>query len=365
MGAATARRLWLKLHRWVGLSLGLLLLLSGLTGVLLMLGEPLDEMVHSHLYRTSPRPSEATHLRATEKMDAALQALRQEFGPNAAFTLRPPRTATETLQAFVDGEWDGTVFFDPASARELGRLAQDEGAFNLLFRLHSTLLASETGRAVLALATLGYLALLATGALLWWPRKWAQAFSVQWRAGTVRALFDLHRVGGATLGLLVLVSVLSGAYMAWRPISLGVSAISATPPVLPPKLTNTPAHAATKVDVAVALARQAVPDGMVGYVQVPAHGLQPLRIRLRTSDDPHPNGLTSVYLDPDTQKVLMVNRWNELDNGTRAYSWIYPLHIGELGGWLYWGLTLLSGLVLTGLGISGTLLWWRRRRRPR
>lgn len=363
MGAATARRLWLKLHRWVGLSLGSLLLLSGLTGVLLMLGEPLDEAVHSHLYRATPNSPDAADSLGTQRLDTALQALRQEFGPEASFTLRPPRAESETLHAFVDGPWDGTVFFDPTTARELGRMAQDEGAFNLLFGLHSTLLASDTGRAVLALAVLGYVVLLATGAVLWWPRQWAQAFRVQWHAGSARTLFDLHRVGGATLGLLVLVSVLSGAYMAWRPISVAVSAVSASPPVVPPRLAQMPVQAVALADAAVETARLEVPDAMVGYVQVPAYGLHPIRIRLRTADDPHPNGLSSVYVHPDTQQVLAVHRWDALDIGTSAYSWIYPLHIGELGGWATWVLTLLSGLALSGLGMSGVWLWWRRRRR--
>ena len=111
----------------------------------------------------------------------------------------------------------------------------------------------------------------------------------------------------------------------------------------------------------MAVARQRVPDGMVGYVQVPARGTQPLRIRYRVPDDPHPNGLTSVWMHPGTLQVLAVNRWNELDTGTRAYSWIYPLHIGELGGRATWLLTLLSGLALAWMGVSGTWLWWRRR----
>jgi hypothetical protein len=38
--------------------------------------------------------------------------------------------------------------------------------------------------------------------------------------------------------------------------------------------------------------------------------------------------LTSVWLHPLSGEVLAVHRWSALDPGTRAYSFIYPLHIG-------------------------------------
>ena len=78
-------------------------------------------------------------------------------------------------------------------------------------------------------------------------------------------------------------------------------------------------------------------------------------------DDPHPNGLTSVWVHPTFLDVLAVHRWNALDLGTRGYAWIYPLHIGDLAGRLTWTLTLVSGLALSLMGVSGLWLWWRRR----
>jgi uncharacterized iron-regulated membrane protein len=79
-------------------------------------------------------------------------------------------------------------------------------------------------------------------------------------------------------------------------------------------------------------------------------------------DDPHPNGLTSVWLHPRTGDVLAAHRWNELDPGAKAVAVVYPLHTGELGGPLLEVFTAANGLILATLGISGLWLWWRRRR---
>lgn len=356
MASASARRWWLRLHRWVGLSLGLLLALSGLTGAALTLARPLDERLHAGLYRVHPAAQRAP-------LDAIHARLEAEFGPRAGFVFRPPREPDESLRVFVRGDWSGTLFIDPATGTELGRRGEHEGLLHLLFELHSALLVEDTGRAVLATTALVYLLMLLSGLVLWWPAKWRHAFTVKTRSGVTRALFDVHRVGGALLGLVVLVSVASGLYMAWRPVSTWVSAAAGQGPLRPPSVVWLPDAPPASLDRAVEQARRVFPQGAVGYVQWPGRRAAPIRVRLRLPDDPHPNGLSSVWLHPASGQVLAVHRWTQLDPGARAYAWIYPLHIGHLGGAPHLGVTFLSGAALFGFGLTGLWLWWRRRGR--
>jgi uncharacterized iron-regulated membrane protein len=207
-----------------------------------------------------------------------------------------------------------------------------------------------------------YLLLLVTGLVLWWPRRWPPSWHVELRRGLPRALFDVHRVGGAALGGLIAVSVASGAYMAWRPLGAFVSAVAGVEAVKPPAL---PQRSVVGTGVAinqlVATAQARFPEGAVGYVQWPAGQARPVRVRLQLPDDPHPNGLTSVWLDPRDGAVLAAQRWTALDPGARAVAWVNPLHTGELGGVPLEIAIALGGLCLAGLGISGLWLWWRRR----
>ena len=103
------------------------------------------------------------------------------------------------------------------------------------------------------------------------------------------------------------------------------------------------------------------PDGIVGFIQVPAASRQAVRVRLKLPDDPHPNGLTSVWLHPATAEVLKATRWSELDPGNKAVAFVYPLHTGALGGPLHQFLVGITGLALSTLGATGLLLWWKRR----
>lgn len=363
--SVTLRQLWLRTHRWLALSVGWLLACVALMGATLVITGPLDRAFHPELFQArSNGPAAAL----AAPLEPVRQRLLGEFGSGAALGFRLPRAAADTLAVTVRSGWTGTVYIDPASGLEQGRRGESEGFHNLLFKLHSSLGLDELGKAILAWIALAYLFMLVTGAILWWPRRWPPVLAVQLRKGLLRGLFDLHRTGGAIMGLLIAVSVASGAYMAWRPLGEVVSSIAGQQPVKPPKLPKLAAADASKgaqladLDVLLANARAAMPDAPVFVVALPAKPDRAVRVRFKRSDDPHPNGLSSVWLDPRDARVLAVKRWQALDVGARAVAIVYPLHTGELGGWSLETLVTLNGLALALLGVSGIWLWWKRRR---
>jgi uncharacterized iron-regulated membrane protein len=352
----TSRRLWLTLHRYAALGLGWLLALAALLGAALTVAKPLDHWWNAPLFVQAPAAAPA-------QLEPIRLQLQREFGPSASFTLRPPREAQDTLWAYVRGPWDGIVFLDAGSGRELGRRAELEGLYNLLFELHSSLLLGDAGQAVLTTAAMVYLLLLASGLVLWWPVRWPPRLTVRWSGGALRGVFDLHSVGGALLGLLIAVSVATGAYMAWPPLRPLVSSLVGQVPLKPPSMAPV-GGPRMPLDELVRRARAEFPDGQVGYIQAGPPS-QPVRVRLRLPDDPHPNGLSSVWLHPVSGAVLAAHRWDRLDAGHRAVSVIYPLHTGALGGTVHTVAVGLLGLTLAGLGGTGLWLWWKRRQARR
>ncbi|MFG6413494.1 PepSY-associated TM helix domain-containing protein [Roseateles sp. DC23W] len=351
------RRFWLKLHRWLALALGLPLIVVALLGSSLVVLKPLDRWLNAELFGVPPAPT------APDLLERTRGQLQGEFGAGASFVLRPPREAGESLRATVRGPWEGFVYFDPRDARELGRRGEREGLFNFVFELHSTLLMNDAGKPLLAVLALSYVVLLVGGLVLWWPKRWKKAFALALDRGLLRGLFDLHRSFGAMLGLLIAVPVATGAYMAWKPLPQAVTSLSGRAPLSPPKVTAVdPAAPPATLDTLVETASALFGGAPVGFVALPAGSAKPVRVRLVLPDDPHPNGLTSVWLHPQTGTVLRADRWNELDPGSRANSVIYPLHTGELGGLVMETLNALLGLALVSLGVTGLCLWWLRRK---
>jgi uncharacterized iron-regulated membrane protein len=396
------RRLWMQCHRWTALCLGWVLVLSGFTGSLLVVARPLDRWLHpAYFVVAAPgadsaaakmgeserggglamgQASEASALSGHRapappgpplvSLESLRQRLAGEFGPRASFTFAPPREAGETMQVLVRGAWRGTLYLDPATGLEQGRRGENEGVVALLYGLHSALWMQQTGKAVLACAALSYLVLLITGAVLWWPRewprKWPPSLRIAFNKGWTRALFDVHRTGGVVLGLALALCIATGAYLAWRPIGGWITWLSGEPrtvaPALPAASARTsPATGMVSLDELAARAKAAFPEGTIGYFLYTPRLDRPLAVRMRLPDDPHPNGRSTVWLDPASGAVLATHRWNELDPGTRVNSYIYPLHTGELGGVAWQGGVAILGFALAALGSSGIWLWWRRR----
>jgi uncharacterized iron-regulated membrane protein len=354
-----ARDLWLNAHRWFALSLGWLLGMMGLTGALLVVAPPLDEQLHPQLFKVAAHDA---HLAALP-LEAVKAKLGAAFSNKASFSFLPPRAADDSMPVLVRGAWKGTVYIDPYSGAELGRRGETEGFVNFLFKLHNSLLLDDAGRSILALVALCYLLLLTSGLVLWWPRKGQSGWRIELRKGTLRGLFDLHRVAGATLGIVIAVSVATGAYMAWQPLRGFVSTMSGGKPMRAPALPAASRGRADRLplDTLVAAARARFPQSTVYLVQAPAKTDQPVHVRLHLPDDPHPNGRTMLWLDPVTAEVLAAQRWNQADVGARAVSIVYPLHTGVLGGVPLQALMMLSGTTLAGMAVTGLWLWWRRR----
>ncbi len=353
---AKKRRFWMKAHTCLALSLGWLLVFNALLGSLLTLAKPLDRWANTHLFETPSAPAEQP--KAT--LESVGQGLAAEFGPTAAYTFRPPRVPGESLRVFVSGPWDGVVFLDEAG-RELGRRGETDGFYNLLYELHSTVLLGDVGRALLAAVALAYLLLLASGLLLWWPLRWPPSFKVRLERGWFVALFDLHRAVGALLGVLIAVSVATGAYMAWPPLRSAITQLAGETQVKAPAVPrNVQSAERLALDELVAIARTRFAQAMIGYVQIPASTDQPVRVRFKVADDSHPNGLSSVWLNPTTGEILAAYHWSELDTGSRIITVMYPLHTGELGGLTLTILVGLGGLAMASLGLSGIWLWTRR-----
>ncbi|OWT80234.1 MULTISPECIES: PepSY domain-containing protein [unclassified Achromobacter] len=404
------RKLWLQAHRWMALSLGWVLILSGLTGATLVVLRPLDQWLHPELFvatgsgvadgagdaagnaARSPVTGRSLAGGGTPGTGVTLESLRatlaREFGGQGNFSFRPPREPGETLQVLVRAGWRGTVYIDPVSGREQGRRGENEGMVALLYGLHSALWLQQTGKAILACVAGIYVLLMITGLVLWWPRKWPPTLRIELRKGLLRGLFDVHRTVGALLALALCVSIATGAYLAWRPIGGWITAASGASKVLAPKLPKLPmpmplpmpsqsagapaspeqssaadrgASPRQPLDALAASAQAAFPDGRIDLFLYTPHLDRPLVVRMHVPDDPHPNGRSTVWLDPRTGAVLGKVRWNDLDPGTRINSIVYPLHTGELGGVPLQAAIATLGLALATLGISGLWLWLRRR----
>jgi len=211
--AQRTHRLWVWIHRWVGLAMTLFLVIEGVTGAMLAFRGPLTEFFDPGLYSQAPTPA-ARPLDPPTLIELAEQREpRGRFhwflplGEGVALIYMKPRPDPVTGQPHDLGF--GYLALDPWTGREVRRM--DEGLYtagagvlaNLMpfvYELHKVLALGEFGAWVLGITALLWTLDCFAGVYLtfpltlnrFWPR-WKPAWLIKWRARWPRVNLDIHR----------------------------------------------------------------------------------------------------------------------------------------------------------------------------
>jgi uncharacterized iron-regulated membrane protein len=396
-------RKWaLLLHRWVGLGLGGLVAVLGVTGSALVYEEEIDAALNPALLRVEP-PAVARSAAEIQGSDGpgarsraptaarppgrvspggALSRVRREMPSFRAAYLELPGGPREPY--VWHGERTGAggggleVFVDPYRNAVLGTRAEGVGVVGVLFRLHTRLMAGTAGGLAVGILGLVLLGLCVTGLVVWWPRvlRWRRfldAILVRWSTSGRRTNYDLHRAGGAWTLLYLAVLGLTGAGLIFYGTAgellnaaTGSRPMPGPPESSPPAATETGQVAPGTLDEAWGRARRALPEATFTYVTLPRKPEDPLAFRARMPGELHPNGRSHVWFDAWSGRRIRVDDASQADVGPRLLHALYPVHIGTfslgpLGIPAIRAMWALLGLAPAMLMVTGFLVWWWRR----
>ena len=205
------RRALFQVHLWLGLILGLYIVMLSITGSLLVYRTEVDRWLGS------PRPpfDENRSTLAKEEMDAAVARAFPDWT-----VVRRTQTISRrapVIQAML--ERNGATqshIFDPYTGEHLGLTttpAQLE--FLKVVRLHDDLMFDQPGRWWNGVGSAFVTLLVLTGAVVWWPgvSRWKRSLGVKFRGGWRRWTWDLHSAMGFWTFLFMLIWGISGFYM--------------------------------------------------------------------------------------------------------------------------------------------------------
>ena len=360
----TPRILIRRVHLWLGLSLGLLFVLLGLTGSALVFYLEIDGALHPIALA---EPANAAPGWTSPVWDRALATGRARW---------PGATGDWSFEVTGEGgavparHYPAATRHDHHAEREMvwftadgSRILRAEpwGGYLMswLYQLHMDLLAGEIGMQIVGWSGVALLLLLVTGIMAWWPRgSWRKALAFKRSTAPIRRLRDLHKLSGLWSAMLLFVLVASGVLLALPNVKAALLAPAAVPR---PRSGASVGRAVTIVE-ALAAARQAVPNARLAFIDVPGASDAALRVRVQLPGDPHRRFPGSyVFVDRYSGRVLAVHDVRQGGTGTALSAWIRPLHDGSVGGLPVRILAVVIGLVPAILFTTG-LLHWRRRR---
>ena len=358
-----------QLHRWLGLSAGLLFVLMALTGAGLVFRSQLEPVTHPHLLRVPPC---AAPLAPSRLVAAARSAATPAAGALTAIRVYADPAASARVR-FSDGRW---MYVDPCSGRVLG--AQDiyGGPFGLLAWLHTAGYASF-GNIIAGATALAVIGLAIAGLVLWWPRRRTTGLPGPGRrpraalAPAARRLRRHQRLAPWAAPVLLLLA-LTGLPQAFPSIASALDpALARIAASLAPSPPPTPssAAAATPVQLLAALDTAWRQAGSAPWRQmqwrVPRAPGGAIVLELAAADAPHAYAAGIVHYDAVSGAPLRREDYAQSGAGRKAYLWGLALHYGAAGGTGWQLAQLLAALSVPILAWTGIGAWLARRRSAR
>ena len=358
------RLIW-RWHFWVGLIASPTLLVVSITGGLFVFKDDLVDWDRSHLVFVSQLPN------GKRPLDEQLAEVKRTY-PDATvglITLPAGNNRASMVQIKSPGSPLRIAYVDPHSCDVLGDAPLAHSPFWAgVLSLHRNLFAGYTGRILVELTTAWCGVLVVSGLYLWIPKKWRTA-GVWWprlRAHRYTVIRDLHTVPSVYLAPIAIILCMTGLFFSpiWSEVYSRTTGPAGSYPIA---FITAPPATATPIDrspIPVSAAMNAA------YERFPNHRLMVIPPRKPT--DPYAVTINGMYgstavgflaMDRTTGEIVADNRYDDLPFLGKVRLWIYPLHVGTVGGMTTKVIAALTCLMLAVAAITGIAMWLIRRRK--
>ena len=361
-----SRAIWLKLHLYLALIAGFFFALMGLTGSLSVYREELDALLNPQLVIEQS----AGKRQSLDKIMSAVQSAH----PNryGSWTLEMPSSADHMITVWYDKPRE--TFFElyaplmvsvnPYTAEVVASRFWGRTVCTWLLDLHTQLQLGRYGWNVVGILGILLIISVVTGVYLWWPVRVGGLVILTQRLRMIRLAFDMHRLIGLLSASILVLLAFTGFNLSYPSVLetlVGSSGMEHGETGRTILSTATPNNHPVGLESAEFIARGPFPRAELRRVTTPAGDSGIYRINLRQGSEVnqrHP--YTTVWVDRWSGQIKEVRNPSTFTSGEIFTSWIWPMHTGEAFGSTGRLLWFLAGISLFLLYVSGLLRWLHR-----
>jgi len=203
------RRALFQVHLWLGIGIGLYVLVISVTGSAVVYRRELTRK-----FARKPVSVVAIGPKLSPQ-ELRQDALRLYPGYQVADVYEPRRADLPASIVLERGKKRTELLFDPYTGADLGASQSNaERAVQWFVDLHDNLLAGQTGRFLNGIGSILVTIMALTGMVVWWPgiKNWRRSMTINWKASFTRFNWDTHSALGFWFCLFVLIWGISGIY---------------------------------------------------------------------------------------------------------------------------------------------------------
>ncbi|MEM9390760.1 MAG: PepSY-associated TM helix domain-containing protein [Bacteroidota bacterium] len=369
-----------KIHLWLGLSSGIIVLIISISGCLLAFEEEIKALIFQ--YRQEVEVNENAPKKLLSENLHAAQLVAKDIPINRIEVVNERnRSYIFKRYTFVPDEeagsfyWEDTehyyeVFINPYTAEVVEAKDQTFGFSRFLVSLHiGLLLRHEVGTQIVGYSTLIFVIMLITGLILWWPRN-KKAFKVgtwfRWKSDTKwkRKNYDLHQIVGFYSMFLVIFIALTGLMWAFTWFNDGVQWIvnGGDLPEKERQIIESGADEAVlqqPLDIVYYALQTRHPGAHRYHIGLPQDSLGTIGAFVDYKDNTR-----DAFLQFDRYNGVLLQtreKWEDKTNGEKLMAYNYDIHTGAIGGWVGKTIAFFLSLFSASLPITGFIIWWGRR----
>ncbi|TWB43524.1 sulfite reductase (NADPH) flavoprotein alpha-component [Nitrospirillum pindoramense] len=378
-GGITGRWVVYQLHWLLGITLGFVLALMGITGATMSFEDQIMRALSPGVVTVAPR---AAPVLTPDALLARVRAQRPETRVEGVFlSARTDEAARVLFAGGMGGNRGERAYVDPYDGTVLGR-ATGEEFFAFVRRLHRWLAlpgnGDGMGRQITGAAVMALLFFCASGLYLRWPRRpldWRAWLALDTGAKGRAFLWSLHAVIGTWVLLVYLVIGLTGLWWSYDWYRDGATRLLTGQPL--PAREEGPRgergagkrdNGAAPVSIDTAWAALLAREGdryATALLSVPGKPGAPVRVRYRPVGARADQPFDEMALDGATGAVTSESHFADKALGARLLAGVLTLHRGTYFGTGGAVVFMVAAGAMPLFTITGLLMYLDRRRKKK
>lgn len=368
----TFKKITGKVHLWLGLLSGLLVVFLGITGCILAFQQEIESVTNTYRY-----------VKAEEKpflLPSQLKIIAEKELPGKkphSVIYQNKEQAAQVVFYDFDPAYYYLVYLNPYSGDVLKVKNMDQDFFRIVIMGHYYLwLPPNIGQPIVASGTLIFFVMLVSGIILWWPRNKAarkQRFTIKWNVRWRRKNYDLHNVLGFYASWIAVFLAITGLVMGFQWFAKTVYFTASGGESL--KLFEEP-HSMEKATVQTAgllpidqlWLQMKAENPAAELIEVHYPETDSSSIAVSVNPDAETYWKTDYrYFDQYSLKELSVDhiygRFKDASVADKIIRMNYDIHVGAVIGLPGKILAFFASLICASLPITGFYIWLGRRRK--
>ena len=358
-----------KIHLWLGLSGGLVVLFLGITGCILAFEIEIRNF-------TEP----FRKVKAEQKeylLPSELKAIAEKhLTSKKALGIEYPGTDKAAVAAYYDASNYELVFLNPYTGEVMKHKNMNKDFFRFILDGHFYLwLPHHIGQPIVASATLIFLVMMITGLILWWPRSKAarkQRFTIKWSARWRRKNYDLHNVLGFYMTWIAVFIAITGLVWGFQWFAKSVYWVTSGGEAMvehqhPVSDTTNAASITNMADHLWLQHKKDVKPNESLAVYFATLPTDPVEVIINHRPGTYYNADYFHYDQYTGRSSKALGSWDgkfsEARLGDKIARMNYDIHVGAVLGLPGKILAFFASLIAASLPVTGFVIWWGRRKK--